>query len=341
MKKFFTLLFLMLICIIMLVSCVDESSEKISREHSKSSSSFEKNEPADKNQPTVTYLGMADGIEVYQKAIETGEMRLDIVYGKDGVFNTTTEVPATEYWIIDSEGNLLIEQPFYDLRFWEGNEIFEVAPYIYPGIEGCYQGNRYIYSFLDGKFELVKYIESGIVEPVENHPEYIITRYSYSDREAHYGLNDKDGNVIFEPVFSYYINIPFENRFLLSTNNVDRMDGWENFSTLMDTNKNILAVYNLIYFHFFDDGTYIGIAWYPGCGENWGHYLCDENGKLLEEGYRFIDKDGNELSPCFYNDFLLHGEYEYVENHLDEIITTVDENGNTVEFTGRDFICEP
>lgn len=363
MKKFFILLFLIIPCVILLCSCGAESSESSSslpESGSSSESSSASSVPrlpsrpdaeshedspyggsAFKDDPTVKYLGMADETEVYQKAVETGEMRLDIVYGKDGVFNTTTEVPATEYWIIDSEGNLLIEHPFYDLRFWEGNELFEIAPYIYSGIEGCWQGNRYTYSFLDKKFELVEYIEAGIAEPVENHPEYIRTRYSYSDRETHYGLNDKDGNVIFEPVFSYYINIPFENRFLLSTNNVDRMDGWENFSTLMDTNKNILAVYNLIYFHFFDDGTYIGIAWYPGCGENWGHYLYDENGELLEEGYRFIDKNGNELSTCFDSDFLLYGAYEYVEKHLDEIITTVDENGNTLEFTGRDFICEP
>lgn len=363
MKKIFSLLFLIIMCILLLCSCNSEPAENISSlpesENSSESSSAssvprlpsrpdaESHEDsprggsAFKDDPTVKYLGMADEIEVYQKAVETDEMHLDIVYGKNGIFNTTTEVPATEYRIIDSEGNLLIDHPFYDLRFWEGNELFESRLYTHSGIRGCYEGDYYVYSFLDGKFEPVEFYEAGIIEPVENHPEYIRTRYSYSERETHYGLNDKDGNIIFEPVFSYYINIPFEDRFLLSVNNVDKMDGRESFCALMDANKNVLAVYTAIYFRVFDDGTYIGIARYSGCGEKWGHYLYDENGELLEEGYRFIDKDGNELSPCFNSDLLLYGEYEYVEKHLDEIITATDENGNTHEFTGRDFICEP
>ena len=139
MKKFFVLLFLIIPCVISLCSCnaePAESSSGLPESGSSSESSSASSVPrlpsrpdaeshedspyggsAFKDDPTVKYLGMADDIEVYQKAVETGETRLDIVYGKDGVFNTTTEVPATEYWIIDSEGNLLIDHPFYDLHF--------------------------------------------------------------------------------------------------------------------------------------------------------------------------------------------------------------------------------
>ena len=53
----------------------------------------------------ITYLGTVDETEIYKKAVETGEMRPDIVYGKDGVLNSVVEVSATEYWIIDKEEN--------------------------------------------------------------------------------------------------------------------------------------------------------------------------------------------------------------------------------------------
>lgn len=293
------------------------------------------------NDPSVTYLGKADDMEIYKKAVQTGGTRPDIVYGRDGVFNTVTEVLETEYRIIDKDGSLLIEHLFYDLRFWEGDEIFEIEPYIYPGIGGCYQGNLYTYSFTDGKFKLTKFYEAGPIEPVPNFPEYIRTRYSYTNSQTHYGLNDKNGNVIFEPVFSYYITVPFEDWFIAGTNNVDLMNSREAYDALINEAGEILCMYANIHFISFDDGSYIGIAWYPGCGEDWGNFLYDENGELLEKGYRFIDKNGNELSPCFESELLISGGYEYVENHLDEIITAADENGNAVEFTGRDFICEP
>lgn len=293
--------------------------------------------------PTVKYLGMAGDFDVYKKAVEIGEMRLDIVYGKDGVFNSITKVPATEYWIIDSEGNLLIDHPFYDLNFWAGEDFYSIELYQTSGIEGCYQGNYYVYSFLDEKFELVEFYEAGEYEMNEYTQSltpsgYKRTRYTYGVGDTYTGLNDNSGNIIFEPIYSY-ISIPFENRFIVNTNNVDKMDGWEGFSVLMDIDKNILCVYTAIDFYHFYDGSYIGIARYVGGNDKTGHILHNENGELIELGYRFIDKDGNELSTCLGTEYLVYSIDDYVENYLDEFLTDFD--GKPLEITGRDFICEP
>ena len=297
--------------------------------------------------PSVTYLGMADNVEIYKRAVKTDETRLDIVYGKDGVFNTTTEVPATEYWIIDSEGNLLIEQPFYDCKIMEAGS-WGSLDQRYPTLYGNYKGSFFYYIWNNGKYELEKTEQAGEISYNNIQDEslfgYKRTQYCYGSSYLNilYGLNDKDGNVILEPVFSYYITVPFEDRFTAATNNVGRVDGWESFESLLDADGNILATYNTINFHFFDDGSYIGIAWYPGYGEDWGNVLiCNETGEILERGHRFIDKDGNELSPCF-NLFALCGNTdEFIETYLEGTVTVPNSAGEEITIRVSDYICEP
>lgn len=353
MRKLFVILFVIIFCAVLLCACNAESRKNSSSflenetlfENSSSNISRPPTEPVEegeyslqgesafKDNTSVKYLGMADDIEVYQKAVESDETRLDIVYGKDGTFNTITEVLATEYWIIDSEGNLLIEHPFYDLCFWEGNEIIGIELYHTSGLEGCYKGNEYIYSFIDGKFEQIEFYKAGEYTQSSTPSGYRRTRYSYSVKDSYNGLNDSEGNVIFEPVYTYF-RFPFEDRIIVKTNNIDPMDDQEGFSVLMDIDKNILCTYTVIDFYVFDNGSYIGIARY--CG---GEILFDKNGEPLELGFRFIDKNGNELSPCLGTEYLAYSTDEYVENYFDEFL--IDFEGNPLKITGRDFICEP
>ncbi|MBQ4642678.1 MAG: hypothetical protein IJB66_00480 [Oscillospiraceae bacterium] len=288
-------------------------------------------------------LGKAGNTEIYQKTVETGKTRPSLVYGKDGVFNSITEISEIEYWIIDSEDNLLIEHPFYDYKFWEADENAFIDIYKLAGIEGCYLGSYYLYSFVDGTFKLVEFYESGeyeMDEAIQNITPsgYKRTQYTYGVGDKYSGLNDDKGNVIFEPIFTY-IRIPFVDRFIVNTNNVDHMDGWEGFSVMMDSDKNILCAYTDIDFYVFDDGSYIGIARYVGGNEKSGHILYDKDGNPIELGYRFIDKDGNELSQCLGTEYLVYSLDEYVENYLDEFLTDFD--GNILDVTGRGFICKP
>ena len=142
--------------------------------------------------------------------------------------------------------------------------------------------------------------------------------------------------MIFEPIFAYFISIPFEDRFIGTINTIDPGDSAQGYSLLMDKDKNIFAAYTSISFHVFDDGSYIGLAGYSGYGDDCGHILRDKNGEILKVGYRFIDRDGNEVSKCF-NDVK---EFWNV-NSPSDIITAVDENGNTIEIKASDYICKP
>lgn len=340
MKKTFIFLF---ICLILCCSCSNEDFESISESTSElqpSSSAAESSESSSgESKPDDNYLGLASGVEVYQKAVETNETRLVMVDNGAGTLNTIVEVPATEYWIVDKNGNILIDQPFYDLNFYP-----EIASYNDPptdGIFGCYKGDYYEYGFIDGKFELITFAKAGVVDTggkieYPDYPYYEPTKYWYEKFSAGYGISDKDGNVIFEPIFANFMQIPFEDRFIGTINNIDRGDFTQGYSLLMDKDKNILAAYTSIRFCRFDDGSYIGLAGYMGYGDDWGHVLRDKNGEILKVGYRFIDRDGNEISKCF-NDVK---EFWNVDSPSD-ILSAVDENGNTVEIKASDYICKP
>lgn len=290
------------------------------------------------------FLGMAEDTAVFCKTVKTGGTRKDIIPGKDGELNEITKVPEIEYWITDVKGNKLIDHPFYDYIFWEP---FDGIYGGTAGIRGAYKGDYYRYSFENGKFILAEMEKAGAVErwPFYNDSkifdDFVPTIYYYGMNDYEYGLNDKNGNVIFEPIFTYIPYFPFEDRIIVTTNNRDRMDGWEAFTTLMDLDKNIICTYTSIDFYYFEDGSYIGIARYGGYGENWGHILRDENGDILETGHRFIDKDGNVLSPCFDLFSLCGNEDEFIEEYMDKTAFFTDKDGNEIKITLKDYIITP
>ena len=253
-------------------------------------------------------------------------------------------MPATDYWITDVEGHPLIDHPFDIVYYadsmpdWGGHEDTPKEYLELPVIMGCYRGDFYRYYLVDGAFVLDAHRGYSCYDPRSDGAAYgyIYTYYYYQTAGCKYGLNDSNGNVIFDPVFTDGIYIPFEDRFVGTINNIDWALPEEGYKLLLDKDKNILAAYTSIRFCLFDDGTYIGLAGYSGYGDDWGHVLRDKNGEILKVGYRFIDRDGNEVSKCF-NDVK---EFWNV-NSPSDIITAVDENGNTVEIKASDYICKP
>lgn len=221
---------------------------------------------------------------------------------------------------------------------WGGHEDTPKEYLELPVIMGCYRGDFYRYYLVDGTFVLDAHRGYSCYDPRFDGAAYgyVYTYYYYQTAGCKYGLNDSKGNVIFDPVFADGIYIPFEDRFVGTINNIDWALPELGYELLLDKDKNILAAYTSIRFHRFDDGSYIGLAGYMGYGDDWGHVLRDKNGDILKVGYRFIDRDGNEISKCF-NDVK---EFWNVDSPSD-IITAVDENGNTVEIKASDYICKP
>lgn len=104
----------------------------------------------------------------------------------------------------------------------------------------------------------------------------------------------------------------------------------------------MLCQYNSIGFYTLDDGSYIGIAYYGGFDSS-GNVLRDKNGDVLKIGHRFIDKDGNELSPCFSADDVVYEDFwnDPISEHLNEPITIVADDGSELSFTPADYVRKP
>ena len=323
------------------------SSESISEVESQSQSESSAQESS---APEISYestdlLDKVPGIgAIYKKTASTNETHKEIVEGKNGTLNTAIDVLATDYWITDVEGRPLIDHPFDIVYYadskprWGGREDTPKEYLELPVIMGCYRGDFYRYYLVDGAFVLDAHRGYSCYDPRSDGAAYgyVYTYYYYQTAGCKYGLNDSKGNVIFDPVFADGIYIPFEDRFVGTINNIDRALPELGYELLLDKEKNILAAYTSIRFCLFDDGSYIGLAGYSGYGDDWGHILRDKNGEILKVGYRFIDRDGNEVSKCF-NDVK---EFWNV-NSPSDIITAVDENGNTVEIKASDYICKP
>ena len=341
-----------IVCICALLTSCNNVSDNVSSEsisevesHSQSESSAPESSAPEISYESTDLLDKVPGIgAIYKKTASTNETHKEIVEGKNGTLNTAIDVPATDYWITDVEGRPLIDHPFDIVYYadsmpdWGGHEDTPKEYLELPVIMGCYRGDFYRYYLVDGTFVLDAHRGYSCYDPRSDGAAYgyIYTYYYYQTAGFKYGLNDSNGNVIFDPVFTDGIYIPFEDRFVGTINNIDWALPEEGYKLLLDKDKNILAAYTSIRFCLFDDGTYIGLAGYSGYGDDWGHVLRDKNGEILKVGYRFIDRDGNEVSKCF-NDVK---EFWNV-NSPSDIITAVDENGSTIEIKASDYICKP
>ena len=167
---------------------------------------------------------------------------------------------------------------------------------------------------------------------------YIYTHYYYTKFGSYYGLKDSDGNIIFEPVYTA-VKVPFEDRFLLGGGGFSPE---ERVFTLTDIEGNKFTQFKWFHYLILDDGSYLGIAY--SAGDEYGKEgrCYDENGNMREFGYWFVDKNGKILSPR-YDEIHTENddEYGYVVNSPSDIITAVDENGNTIEIKASDYICKP
>ena len=256
---------------------------------------------------------------------------------KSLVFNENINIPQykeidkKEYWIYDENFNLVINHPFTSYLFDNPNG--KTLPGSYS-LVGTYDGNKYIYILTkNGKYELYSKINSG--ETGEEFFGYKITRYFWDYTMCHYGVNDSKGNVVFDPIYARVI-IPFDNRFILGEGDLGMFSSPdEGRYILVDTNRTVLAMYNKINFIMLNDGSFIGIARIEGPNPK---VVCyDENEKILQSGYWFIDKNGKQISKRFEN-LLINEDDIYNISDSCDIITGIDDKGNVVEFLAEDYV---
>ena len=344
--KIFLLLLTLLLALLLLYGCAQNSAEQSeSVPESDPQPSNGTSENSETEEP-IEQFGCVPGFgTIYRKTIPTDEMRKELIEGEKDAFNTTVDVPATEYWITDAEGNSIIDQPF-DAVYYSDNMTSwgdEDTPEEYlelPIIMGCYRGDFYRYYLVDRTFILEAHKGYSCYDPrIDDAPfGYIYTHYYYTKFGSYYGLKDSDGNIIFDPVYTA-VKVPFEDRFLLGGGGFSPE---ERVFTLTDIEGNKFTQFKWFHYLILDDGSYLGIAY--SAGDEYGKEgrCYDENGNMREFGYWFVDKNGKILSPR-YDEIHTENddEYGYVVNSPSDIITAVDENGNTIEIKASDYICKP
>ena len=350
-------LVLALICILAFSGCAGNNLESNPQNDSLSHSSYpdtssetcylseiSDNERTDNSEyvadnPLYSYLGTVDGVEMYKKTTEETYSHKVVILGTNGNVNSLNEEITNEYIITDAYGNPLINHPFYDFELLPPEAIRASAYEDSYAVIGHYDGDYYRYYFIDGEFVLETHEEKGEytlnIPDWDNEPfGYKRTRYYYNAYAKSYeGLNDSEGNVIFEPVHNG-ISVPFEDRFLLGSGSGDGSVPEERVFTLVDIHGNRYAQFNLIKFIVFDDGSYVGVAWSAG-NDSPDNMCYDENGNPWDEGYWFLDKNGNILSERFEN-------IGFAEiSSANDTIVAVDKNGSTIDISVSDYACNP
>lgn len=340
--KIFPLLLTLLLALLLLYGCAQNSAEQ-SESVPESESQPESSAPEISFESTELLDKIPGFGAIYKKAASTNEIRKELVKGENGALNSAIDVPATDYWITGAESRLLIDHPFDTVYYsrnmpdWGGHEDTPKEYLELPVIIGCYRGDFYRYYLVDGAFVLDAHSGYSCYDPrFDNAPySYRRTYYYYDSAIPYEGLKDSDGNVIFEPVHtSVSIVIPFKDRFLLGSGGFSPE---ERVSTLVDLDGNELAQFNWFKYKPFDeDGSYLGIAYSHGERDDLLGRCYDENGNVRERGYWFVDKDGKIVSPRFDK---LDGIYDIYSPS--DTLTAVDSSGNTIEIKASDYICKP
>lgn len=283
--RILSVLIVVLISIAILTVC--SKTPTVAESSGKSDESMSTEESSKFIADNTEKLGSVDGFAIYAKSSVSGTRNeLDV----SSIQHTVNEIPNVEYEIVDADGNLLISHPFYYCFFltpemWGANEE-------YPCISGSWKGNYYRYIFVNGKFEQEIFTPAGETE--EGAFGYKWTKYCWYNFDISYGLNDSEGNVVFEPIYVRMF-VPFEDRFVLYEGGFGMLSASdEGQNRIVDSSKNTLAVYTTANFKVFSGGSYIGVC---SVAPDPIAECYDMGGIINEGGYWFIDKDGNRISP--------------------------------------------
>ena len=226
----------------------------------------------------LTVLEVTEGTRIVYEITKTGEV-------------VEKEVPNTLYYINFKDGTPAVDHPFYHYSESCYENLVNTEPETWEHvceIRGSYDGNYYIYYKNDeGFYEAY----STDLKHEEEMGEFI--KICRADGT---GLKDKEGNILLPPAYRGGIYMPFEDRIIAREGMPVAVECMRSY--LFDTDMNLInKEYNAFFYLELDDGSYVG---YAGCEGEFADYPCyDDNGKLCEEGYWFVDKDGNKLSEKF------------------------------------------
>ncbi|MBE6881779.1 MAG: hypothetical protein E7489_02085 [Ruminococcaceae bacterium] len=245
------------------------------------------------------------------------------------------ETENTLIYLYDETGKRLNDVPYEDAcidTYW--------FPSFYNrmGLHGVIDGKVYFYEYDGENFNF-----TSVNEGMAWDAGFGFTKFDYywNWHSPKRGIMDSNGNIIIDPVYEY-LNMPFEDRIILYNGiDLDYMGGEQCLSELVDLEGNVLCSrFHQMSFTVFDDGSYVGIGkTYPSYNDYYNHPIYDKNGRVYEEGFWFIDKDGNILSERF--DFCHNGFWSDLRiESPDDYIGAFNEFGEHFPVKISDYICK-
>ncbi len=285
---------LLLIVVLLLCSCnvskipeaeVSESSSEESSVLEVESESEPEKEPEGFSPPEyedhsdlLTVLEVTEGTRIVYEITKTGEV-------------VEKEIPNTLYYINFKDGTPAVGHPFYHYSESCYENLINTEPETWEHvceIRGSYDGNYYIYLKNDEGFYEVY---TADLKHEEEMGEFI--KICRSDGV---GLKDKEGNILLPPAYTSGIYMPFEDRIIAREGSPVAFECMRSY--LFDTDMNLInKEYNALVYLELDDGSYVA---YATSQRQFADFPCyDDNGEPCEEGYWFVDKNGNKLSEKF------------------------------------------
>lgn len=234
------------------------------------------------------------------------------------------EAPSDDIWALDLNGNIINSDPYQFYDYFEG----EFFAGFRNGICDVYRINE------DRTLEL----SSSTVPVSEEIFGYTVNSYNWLINTTHFGVTAPDKTVFAEPVYEL-VKIPFENRILLFEGSCQ---SWHfTRCNIMNPEKELLSnKFNYVEYSTFANGEYIGIA-FCGDSETEPEHIqtYDENGKPMENGYWFVDKDGNILSERFEKIFI-NEEWNLHADSLEDVVCMVTKDGKEARVLVKTVITE-
>lgn len=230
------------------------------------------------------------------------------------------EVENASCYVLNDFGEPVLEEFYDDISI---------------GIES--DENIHIYAVRDGnRYEYVKNSDSFALIEEKIHGETGFGNFGYKEVvyfwniwRTGYGLIDDENNVVFEPIYKR-IRVPFEDRVLLFTGDI--VSGYS-ICSIASLDGQIIAKFGNIEYTFFDDGSYIGIAF---ANETAGNF---NSGDTVTYGWYFIDKNGKIISDLFLSYPDIQNENEPYSP--ESTFNVISKSGEEITLSLKDYICEP
>ena len=268
-------------------------------------------------------LGRIGGTDLYALGKESGT-KPAVLYNEDSRPYGIGETAKTFYDIYSSDGRLIISYPVDDAEKYDKETLFVSA-----------EGSFYSFVFSDeGEITDEACDPAGKTGTVINGLEEVRYYYGASPLSVCRGLVDADGKTVIPAIYNSFTPI-FKDRIIADARNGF---GMMNSCNIYDNGGNLICEkYHMVTYKCMnaEANEWLGIG-YVANPESQIESVCrDEEGKIMTSGFRFIDKDGKELSGVFTDDI----KDEISSEEM--LLTLTAPDGSKMEADLNDYIFIP